>query len=148
MSIKSWAVAILELELGVYVHVVRPFARTGKRPILYDYQLPSQSERLSSHHLGRILISFPGHAHWNSCSRGLGVSYTRALMHVFVAPPFCPLPSSASLSPCHLTRPLRLHNATGSGRSAYFNLSPKLRVHLCSRFEGVQKADEERHCRS
>jgi hypothetical protein len=147
MSIKSWAVAVLELEPG-YVRVVGSFARTGKCPILYrgDYQLSShQNDRQATWEYCDFLF---GRHSLEQMLAWLGRFLHEALMHVLVAPPFCPLPPSASLSPCHLTRPLRLHNATGSGRSAYFNLSPKLRVHLCGRFEGVQKTDEERHRRS
>ena len=68
-------------------------------------------------------------------------------MHVLVAP-FCPLPSLRPYRLGHRTRRLWLHNVAGSGRSVYFNLFPKLRDNLFSRFEGVQKTDEERHRRS
>jgi hypothetical protein len=62
--------------------------------------------------------------------------------------PFALIASLLIVSCCSRpTRPLRLlvHNVPDS---VYFNLFLKLRDYLCSRFEGVQKADEGRHRRS
>src|ERR1700677_3785435 len=76
-----------------------------------------------------------------------------ALVHVLAAPPCYPSPSSLR-PPLQAFRPniqtghLSLHNVPRSEGSVYLNLFSKLRDHLCSRFEGVQTADEERRCLS
>ena len=88
-------------------------------------------------------------------SRGLNVMHvvvvavrrTRghpAVLRVFVRINYCPLPPLSLVSPLtYPTKLLRLHNVPSS---IYFHLCPKLRYNLCSCFEGLQKADEERHC--
>jgi hypothetical protein len=57
MSIKSWAVAVLELELGVYVHVAHPFARAETQSEV-SRLVPTKSERGRVYRRGSFDVGF------------------------------------------------------------------------------------------